>query len=287
MLGTRKTTVFVLALAVILGLGSGAAGAAVVTATSAEAGDPGVDGERGDTGERGATGASGQDGRDGVDGKEGSAGAKGDAGEKGADGAAGPAGEAGAVGATGATGPAGATGSTGATGPAGATGATGATGPAGPAGANGVGSVPWAAGVTGVQSVAGSGTVAFPGFSFNATYFQSTSDGIIVNQTGYYEISYSVRPASGQISTASLAASDNRSFVLYIDSQPLASSRVYLPTLNVDMPSGPTLKVFVDGGTVDYSGVFQLYAGSRVTIHPEGTAPATDISASLTIKRLS
>lgn len=284
MLGTRKTTVFVLALAVVLGLGSGAAGAAVVTATSAEAGTPGVDGLRGETGERGVTGASGQDGRDGVDGKDGkdgSAGAKGDAGEKGADGAAGPAGSAGAVGATGATGPAGPAG------PAGATGATGATGPAGPAGANGLGSVPWADAVSGVQSVAGSGLVVFPGFSFNATYFQSTSDGIIVKQTGYYEISYAVRPVSGTVSTASLAASDNRSFVVHIDTRPLIPSRVYLPTVNVDMPSGPTLKVFVDGGTVEYSGVVQVYANSIITLHSEGTAPATDISASLIIKRLS
>ncbi|WP_403023234.1 hypothetical protein [Salinibacterium sp. GXW1014] len=52
------------------------------------------------------------------------------------------------------------------------------------------------------------------------------------------------------------------------------------------MPSGPTLKVFVDGGTVEYSGIVQLFADSHIAIHPEGTAPATDITATLSLKRL-
>ncbi len=148
-------------------------------------------------------GADGATGADGIIGPTGPTGATGPSGATGPTGTTGP---SGATGPTGATGPSGATGPTGATGPSGATGPTGATGPSGPTGPTG------ATGSTGPtgpccradQILTAYSTPAKPGTNGGALVFDQNglingtaithtagSANIVLQQTGYYSVSFS------------------------------------------------------------------------------------------------
>ena len=164
-------------------------------------GATGATGPTGPTGPRGVTGATGATGPAGATGATGPAGAVGATGATGPAGATGATGPAGAVGATGATGPAGATG---ATGPAGAVGATGATGPAGATGATGpVGptgpglplTFAYIYNIGEIEEIPLEAAVPFStnGLIVGGIAHTPGSTDIIINETGVYEITFTVQ----------------------------------------------------------------------------------------------
>ena len=122
--------------------------------------------------------------------KIGPTGPTGPTGATGATGATGPTGPTGATGATGATGP---TGPTGATGPTGPTGATGPTGPTGPAGED-LAAEFLNAYSTPAQPVASNAAIVFDksaAIAGNAVTHQDNSKDVIIQEPGYYSVSFS------------------------------------------------------------------------------------------------
>ncbi|HEY8465035.1 MAG TPA: hypothetical protein VIM29_13670 [Bacillota bacterium] len=153
---------------------------------------PGPTGATGPTGPTGATGATGATGPAGAVGATGATGATGPAGAVGATGATGATGPAGAVGATGPAGAVGATGATGATGPAGAVGATGATGATGP------GFPETFAYIYNDVEIPAIGLEEAVPFSSNGIIQGGISHNpgsaeIMINETGFYEITFSLQ----------------------------------------------------------------------------------------------
>ncbi|MCR8657900.1 hypothetical protein NV377_11340 [Paenibacillus sp. T3-5-0-4] len=106
----------------------------------------------------------------------------------------------------------------------------------------------------------------WPGFSFNATYYKSLSDGIAVTQTGYYYITYHVN----------LTEAKSIGTRLLIDDRPLETSTI---------PSGHAQSSY--SATV----IVQLYAGSTISLQLYGASEDATLSqgqgASLSIMKVS
>ncbi|KQO18787.1 hypothetical protein ASF12_01430 [Paenibacillus sp. Leaf72] len=202
-------------------------------------------------------------------------GPQGPQGPAGATGLTGPQGPAGTAGLTGPQGPAGATGLTGPQGPAGATGLTGLTGPQGPVGATGLTGLTGPTGPTGPQGPAGGissfaflcsteaqnvaqaaapggqgGAVTFNDMVISATALTfSPPSNIIINENGFYNISWEVFPTPG-----------NSAFGLFFDPDGAGPA----PATLVDCSNYGT-----GAGNNPYQGqvVAQLTAGGVLTLN--------------------
>lgn len=148
----------------------------------------------------------------------------------------------------------------------------------------------WAEALGSTQVVTGDGKIDFDTGSHTQAAFTYYQDhGVQAVEAGYYKLSYSVRPPPGQTSTVPLHPEDNPSFILNLNGSPLETSRVYRPTLNVNVALVLALRTLIDGATVEYSGYQYLAAGAIVSLQASGNpaGTTTSLAASLRIERLS
>lgn len=252
----------------------------VATGPAGATGATGEMGPKGDTGITGATGATGATGPTGANGATGATGANGATGATGITGANGVTGATGATGANGATGATGATGANGATGPTGATGANGTTGPTGATGPMG------ATGVTGhtgaglssfgylyelatnvTVNILGGSSLVFSneGPLINIMHVPGLST-VIVNDTGIYEIFYSVNFTAGFNAQIALA-------------------------INGVVDQSTPILALVTAGELSGHAILSLVAGNQITLinnsnNSLSLALSPIVGAQLTIKML-
>jgi hypothetical protein len=203
-------------------------------------------------------------------------GGQGPEGPPGATGATGPRGVRGPTGATGATGTEGGTGPAGPTGPTGPAGVNGSTGGTGPAGATGPGSSGVFANLFTENAVLDNNSVIFPIIpqinKGNAVSVISGGTTIIINQGGFYLVSYAISVRLNQ-------SSQYYAWILD-DSVVVESSELYADISSVPAIAFPVMfsKTFI----------CEFTQGSQIKLNTNGllTASTNGTTASITFQLL-